>query len=88
MARRRRGRPVDGILVLDKPQGLSSNQALQKAKVTSELVRVKNGDHGYRPNPRDAVISPTRAQIEQREFAWFAKHLVRVTPKTQTKKKP
>lgn len=32
MARRRRGRPVDGILVLDKPQGLSSNQALQKAK--------------------------------------------------------
>jgi len=32
VARRRRGRPVDGILVLDKPQGLSSNQALQKAK--------------------------------------------------------
>ena len=32
MARRRRGRPVDGILVLDKPQGMSSNQALQTAK--------------------------------------------------------
>lgn len=32
MGRRRRGRPVDGVLVLDKPQGLSSNQALQKAK--------------------------------------------------------
>lgn len=32
MGRRRRGRPVDGILVLDKPQGLSSNQTLQKAK--------------------------------------------------------
>lgn len=32
MARRRRGRAVDGILVLDKPQGLSSNQALQRAK--------------------------------------------------------
>lgn len=32
MARRRRGRPVNGILVLDKPQGLSSNQALQTAK--------------------------------------------------------
>ena len=32
MARRRRGRPVDGILVLDKPAGLSSNQALQTAK--------------------------------------------------------
>jgi tRNA pseudouridine55 synthase len=32
MARRRRGRPVSGILVLDKPRGLSSNQALQRAK--------------------------------------------------------
>ena len=32
MARRRRGRPVDGILVLDKPAGMSSNQALQTAK--------------------------------------------------------
>lgn len=32
MARRRRGRPVNGILVLDKPTGLSSNQALQRAR--------------------------------------------------------
>ncbi|AQA19943.1 tRNA pseudouridine(55) synthase TruB [Halioglobus japonicus] len=32
MARRRRGRPIDGILVLDKPLGLSSNRALQTAK--------------------------------------------------------
>jgi tRNA pseudouridine55 synthase len=32
MARRRKGRPVDGILVIDKPIGLSSNRALQTAK--------------------------------------------------------
>ncbi len=32
MGRRRRGRPVHGILVLDKPTGVSSNQALQTAK--------------------------------------------------------
>lgn len=32
MARRRRGRPVDGILILDKAQGDSSNFALQQAK--------------------------------------------------------
>ena len=32
MTRRRRGRVVDGILVLDKPMGLSSNQALQRVK--------------------------------------------------------
>lgn len=30
--RRRRGRDVSGILVLDKPQGMSSNDAVQKAK--------------------------------------------------------
>lgn len=28
----RRGRPVDGIVVVDKPRGLSSNDAVQKAK--------------------------------------------------------
>ena len=33
MARRRqRGRNVNGILLLDKPTGLSSNQALQRVK--------------------------------------------------------
>ena len=32
MSRRRRGRRVDGILVLDKPAGCSSNQALQQVK--------------------------------------------------------
>ena len=32
MGRRRRGRPVSGILILDKPAGVSSNQALQRAK--------------------------------------------------------
>ena len=32
MARQRRGRPLDGILVLDKPAGLSSNRALQMVK--------------------------------------------------------
>ena len=32
MARRRRGRPVNGILVLDKPIGESSNRSLQIAK--------------------------------------------------------
>lgn len=32
MARRRKGRAVDGILLLDKPQGDSSNGVLQRAK--------------------------------------------------------
>jgi len=32
LARQRRGRPLDGILVLDKPPGVSSNRALQIVK--------------------------------------------------------
>lgn len=32
MARKRRGRPIDGILILDKPTGLTSNASLQTAK--------------------------------------------------------
>ncbi|MHB0774670.1 tRNA pseudouridine(55) synthase TruB [Halomonas sp. WWR20] len=32
MARRRRGRAVHGVLLLDKPQGVSSNRALQQAR--------------------------------------------------------
>lgn len=32
MPRRRRGRAIDGILLLDKPPGLSSNRALQRAR--------------------------------------------------------
>ncbi|MCW4153589.1 tRNA pseudouridine(55) synthase TruB [Halomonas sp. 18H] len=32
MARRRRGRAVNGVLLLDKPAGLSSNHALQRAR--------------------------------------------------------
>ncbi len=32
MARRKKGRPVNGILVLDKPSGITSNAALQKVK--------------------------------------------------------
>ncbi|MGQ4878201.1 tRNA pseudouridine(55) synthase TruB [Billgrantia sp. LNSP4103-1] len=32
MARRRRGLPVNGVLLLDKPKGASSNHALQRAR--------------------------------------------------------
>lgn len=32
MARQRRGRPINGILILDKPQALTSNAALQRVK--------------------------------------------------------
>ena len=39
MARVRRGRPVDGILLLDKPFGVSSNHALQSVKRLYEAAK-------------------------------------------------
>ena len=32
MARRKKGRRIDGVFLLDKPQGCSSNHALQRVK--------------------------------------------------------
>ena len=32
MARRRKGRPINGVLILDKPQGITSNAALQRVR--------------------------------------------------------
>lgn len=32
MARRRKGRVIHGVILLDKPTGISSNDALQKVK--------------------------------------------------------
>lgn len=42
MAKRQTGRRVDGILLLDKPVGMSSNQALQTVK---RLLRARKGGH-------------------------------------------
>ena len=39
MARKRRGRPLDGILVLNKPGGMTSNAALQTARRIFEAAK-------------------------------------------------
>ena len=39
MARRRKGRKISGVLILDKPSGMSSNAALQKAKWIFEAAK-------------------------------------------------
>ncbi|HEY0297419.1 MAG TPA: tRNA pseudouridine(55) synthase TruB [Bordetella sp.] len=36
---KRRGQPLDGVLLLDKPVGLSSNHALQRAKRTVDAAK-------------------------------------------------
>lgn len=42
MSRRRKGDPVDGIVLLDKPAGYSSNQALQRVR---RLFNARKGGH-------------------------------------------
>jgi tRNA pseudouridine55 synthase len=55
VARRRRGRPISGILVLDKPAGLSSNRALQRAK---GLYRAAKAGHTGSLDPLATGVLP------------------------------
>ena len=48
-------RPLDGILLLDKPQGLSSNQALQRAR---RLFRAEKGGHTGSLDPLATGLLP------------------------------
>lgn len=41
MGRRRKGREINGVLLLDKPQDISSNDALQKYAAC--LMQAKRG---------------------------------------------
>ena len=52
---RNRGRPVNGILVLDKPQGLSSNEALQKVK---RLFNARKAGHTGSLDPLATGVLP------------------------------
>src|SRR5258706_14610595 len=48
MPRKRKGDVVDGVLLLDKPAGVSSNRALQQARF---LVNAAKGGHGGTLDP-------------------------------------
>ena len=50
-------------------------EALQKAGVPARLVPVENAGHGFKPDPADAQISPTKQEIKDIHIAWFKKHL-------------
>ena len=52
---RNRGRPVNGILVLDKPQGLSSNEALQRVK---RLFNARKAGHTGSLDPLATGVLP------------------------------
>ncbi|ANJ67997.1 tRNA pseudouridine(55) synthase TruB [Halothiobacillus diazotrophicus] len=55
MARRRRGREINGILLLDKPLGLSSNQALQRVK---HLFNAAKAGHTGSLDPEASGLLP------------------------------
>ncbi|MDI5892918.1 tRNA pseudouridine(55) synthase TruB [Halomonas rhizosphaerae] len=55
MARRRRGLPVNGVLLLDKPPGLSSNHALQRAR---RLFQAQKAGHTGTLDPMATGLLP------------------------------
>lgn len=55
MARRRRGLPVNGVLLLDKPAGLSSNQALQRVR---RLFQAQKAGHTGTLDPMATGLLP------------------------------
>lgn len=55
MARRRRGLPIDGVLLLDKPKGMSSNYALQKAR---RLYQAQKAGHTGTLDPMATGLLP------------------------------
>jgi tRNA pseudouridine55 synthase len=52
---KKRWREVNGLLLLDKPQGLSSNQALQKAR---HLFAAAKGGHTGSLDPLATGLLP------------------------------
>ncbi len=63
----------DGIVIIQQSEYFY--EALQKAGVESEFLRVSNADHGYPPNPKSAVVSPSRDEIYKKEMKWFKRVL-------------
>ncbi len=55
MARRRRGLPVNGVVLLDKPKGLSSNHALQRVR---RLFEAQKAGHTGTLDPMATGLLP------------------------------
>ena len=55
MARRRRGLPIDGVLLLDKPRGVSSNHALQRVR---RLYQAQKAGHTGTLDPMATGLLP------------------------------
>ncbi|MEA2120034.1 tRNA pseudouridine(55) synthase TruB [Halovibrio sp. HP20-50] len=69
MARQRRGLPVDGVLLLDKPKGVSSNHALQRVR---RLFQAQKAGHTGTLDPMATGLLP----ICLGEATKFSSHLL------------
>jgi len=69
LARRRKGRALDGVLILDKPQGFSSNGVLQKVR---RLFTAQKGGHTGSLDPLATGVLP----ICLGEATKFSKYLL------------
>jgi len=63
----------DGMVIIDQSELLF--EALKKAGVPTDFVRVKNADHMYRPYKWDAKVSPTIDEMNRLTIEWFQKWL-------------
>lgn len=63
----------DGMVIINQSELLY--EALKKAKVETEFVRVKNADHMYRPSPAGAAVSPSVEELNRMGIDWFKKWL-------------
>jgi acetyl esterase/lipase len=50
-------------------------EALKRADVPVEFIRVRNADHMYRPYPEGAKVSPSVDELNQASAAWFIRWL-------------
>lgn len=58
-------------------------EALKKAGVETQFVRVKNAGHGLRPTPPGPKIDPTRDEITRVQNEWLRRHLTGVLPQAR-----
>jgi acetyl esterase/lipase len=63
----------DGMVIINQSELLY--QALRKAGVETQFVRVKNADHMYRPSPAGATVSPSVEELNRMAIGWFKKWL-------------
>ena len=56
-------------------QSTDFDAALTQAGVEHQLILVKNGNHGFKPNPPGSTIDPSLAQISADVYTFFDAHL-------------